>query len=128
MTGTEVVAQAVCRRPHAAAVGDLTALIRFTSRPGGFLLSFPRPTALAVSRRILADVPEAIDESLLRDCLGEVANVVAGQAKALLAGGPHHFAFSTPTVSSGASLDIVDSACLAVLFRGELGEFALQIF
>ena len=130
MAGTELLVQGIFHRPAAATLGDIFALIRFAGSDDGFLLSFPRPTAVALSRRILANAVEQVDESLMQDCLGEVANVVAGQAKALLAQTRFHFTFSTPIVAC-ASLPAgpvkFDRDCVAVIFRGEPGDFALQI-
>jgi CheY-specific phosphatase CheX len=53
---------------------------------GLLVLSFPDRTAAAITERVLADAKEEIDETLVRDCVGEIANVIAGQAKTLLAG------------------------------------------
>jgi chemotaxis protein CheX len=71
-----------------------------------------------------------VDENLIRDCAGEIANVVAGQAKAMLAGGPYRFTFALPQVIADAKewqhqqgLD-----CLVVAFKSDQGEFALLLY
>jgi CheY-specific phosphatase CheX len=71
------------------------------SNPGRLLLQFPLSTATALAKRMLADHAEAWDDGLVRDCAGEVANVIAGQAKALAAETPMRFAFSVPQVGMG---------------------------
>jgi chemotaxis protein CheX len=95
------------------------------------VLGFDRPTAQALAERVLAGLPEAKDAAMQYDCLGEVANVVAGQAKALLAETPYHFYFSTPTVITGVHKDIRATPgreCLVLGFGSELGDFVLQVF
>ena len=74
---------------------------------------------------------QELDENLIRDCMGEIANVVTGQAKAMLAETPYGFAFSLPPI-------VVDSKefrppspcldCLIVAFLCDQGEFAMQLF
>lgn len=131
MAGTEAIVRAVYRKALNHALGDLAAVLEFRSTGEGFLvLSFPQRTAVALARRILTGVSEEVDEDLIRDCMGEIANVVAGQAKAMLGGTPYRFVFSLPKVMVGAKelwprqgLD-----CLVVAFSSDQGDFALQLF
>jgi len=130
MASAEVVVRAVYQSPGHHALGDISAVLGLTSTNEGCLvLSFPERTAADLARRILAGVSVDLDEQLIRDCVGEIGNVVAGQAKALLAGTPYHFAFSLPRVvgvndfQPPAGLD-----CLVVAFNGDPGEFALRLF
>jgi len=131
MASTDVVVRAVCQNPGPHVLGDISAVLRLTSATQGTLvLSFPERTAAALAGRILASVSAEPDEQLIRDCVGEIGNVVAGQAKALLAGTPYHFTFSLPRVVPG--VDDFQPApgldCLAVVFNSEQGEFALRLF
>jgi chemotaxis protein CheX len=151
MAGADLVVRAVYRKPMQRALGDIAAVIglrpvsmesppSYPSTPlagercrgerAMLLLSFPRRTAAALAGRILAGVATEVDENLIRDCVGEIANVVAGQAKALLAERPVRFGFSLPQVVVNADefhpppgLD-----CLVVAFTCDRGEFALQLF
>jgi chemotaxis protein CheX len=131
MARTEVVARGVYQNRGHHLLADVTAVIRLTSAIEGCLvLSFPERTAATLARRILADVSAEVDEQLTRDCIGEIGNVVAGQAKALLAGTAYQFSFSLPTVIVDANdfdpplgLD-----CLIVALNGNSGEFTLQLF
>jgi chemotaxis protein CheX len=131
MAGTEVVVRAVYWKALHQALGDIAAVLEIRSATEGFLvLSFPQRTAAALAGRILAGVTAEVDEDLIRDCMGEIANVVAGQAKAMLAGTPYRFAFSLPKVVVGAKelwppqgLD-----CLVIAFSSTQGEFTLQLF
>jgi chemotaxis protein CheX len=131
MGGTEVMAQSIRQQSSPDNLGDIFAVVEITSRTKGFLvLAFPAQTAAALAARMLTDVTEELDDSLIRDCVGEMANVLAGQAKALLAGGPYRFTFSIPKVFRAAeSLRPVQNLnCLVIAFRCEQGEFAVQLF
>jgi chemotaxis protein CheX len=130
MAGAEVSAQGVYQKGGGTTLGEVSAVLRLAGTDGTLVLGFPRTTALALTERILASLPEAADENMQNDCVGEIANVVAGQAKALLAATPYHFYFSTPTVLTGLRQDIsprADRKCLIVVFGSELGDFALQL-
>jgi chemotaxis protein CheX len=131
MAGVEVAVQGVYRKTLNHALGDIAAVIKLGSASEGFLvLGFPQRTAAALGGRILAGVTPEVDENLIRDCVGEIANVVAGQAKALLAGAPYRFAFSLPQVVMSAQEfqppPGLDAAVVA--FCSEQGGFALQLF
>ena len=91
-----------------APLGDIAAVLTLTSAPGAMVLGFPEQTASALAGRILSGVTAVIDGQLIRDCVGEIANVIVGQAKAMLAGTSYHFAFSVPNVTAAC-----DGPCLA---------------
>jgi CheY-specific phosphatase CheX len=131
MAGIESAVQGMYEKALPQALGDIAARVQLGPTREGFLvLSFPRPTAETVAQRILADVTKEVDEALIRDCVGEVANVVVGQAKALLAGVPDRITFSLPQVVVNATeIQIpTGSHALVVLFSSDVGDFALQLF
>jgi chemotaxis protein CheX len=131
MAGTEVVVRTAARTDQSQALGDVSAVVRLTSATEGYLvLGFPQRTAAALTERILTGVLKEIDEDLICDCVGEIANVVAGQAKSLLAGTPYHFSFSLPRVVVGCPPELgthPNRECLVVAFGTDLGEIALQL-
>ena len=131
MAGADVVARAVYRQTLDTALGDLSVVVGLASATMEFLvLSFPERTAAALAGRMLAGVTEKLDEGLIRDCVGEIANVVCGQAKAMLAGTLHQFVFSMPKVVAGAneSQPRQDLDCLVVVFSSDRGEFTMRVF
>jgi chemotaxis protein CheX len=132
MAGSEVVVRAMFQKTINDMLGDISAVLELKSAKKEFLvLGFPHPTAAALAGRILADVTREIDENLIRDCMGEIANVIAGQAKALLAETPYRFAFSVPKVVVSPDPELLpgqDLECLVVTFSSDLGEFALQLY
>ena len=130
--GTEVNVRAVHRQTPPQTCDELTAVIRLTGAAEGILaLGCARPTAAALAGRILFGVTQEPDEPLVCDCLGELANVVAGQAKALLAGMPCHFTYSTPSVVPGGDSSVrlsPESACLVIAFESDVGDVLLRLY
>jgi chemotaxis protein CheX len=132
MASTQVVVRALYQRTLDNPLGDLSAVLALRSaNVEALVLSFPERTAAALCRRILAEANQEVDESLIRDCAGEIANVVAGQAEAMLAETPYPFAFSVPQVLAGSSPELQpkqDRDCVVVAFSSDLGEFAMQLY
>ena len=129
--GTEATVRAAYRQTSPQTCAELAAVIRLSREPGGILaLGCSRPTAAALAGRILTGVTQELDEALIRDCLGELANVIAGQAKALLAGTPYHFAYAPPSVVSGADPRIQPSSesdCVVIAFGSDVGDVVLRL-
>jgi chemotaxis protein CheX len=128
---TDLAVRSVYRTALPQTLGDLSAVLGITPEGGDVLvLSFPASTAAALAGRILAEVTQAPDEELIRDCMGELANVIAGQAKTLLAETPHKLVLATPSILSGAGLEVgphPGAEGLVVVFASDVGDFALQI-
>jgi chemotaxis protein CheX len=79
---------------------------------------------------MLTGVMKRIEDDLVWDCVAEIANVIAGQAKALLAGTPHHFSFSLPRVVTGGAPELGPHSgrgCLVVALGTDLGEIDMQL-
>jgi chemotaxis protein CheX len=138
MAGTEVGVRGMARKAMQHALGDIAAVIglsRAGSSPNAaptesIVLGFPQSTAMALAGRILSGTTIQMDQKLISDCMGEIANVVAGQAKAMLTETPYRFTFTLPPAVTDARefrpLQSLD--CLLVGFTSEYGEFALQLF
>lgn len=127
MAGVEAVVREA--RPAGAADGFAarSALIRLTTAGGeaGLIISLPEGTATELTRRILTDAaPEAVAD-LIGDCVGEVANVVAGQAKALLVGNPWHFTLSPPSARVDEATGAVGR--WVIRFDSDAGEFTAHV-
>jgi chemotaxis protein CheX len=131
MARTEVAVREVYRATPDDAWGGVSAVLELKSATEGLLvLSFPEPVAAAVAKRVLVDVKEELNESLVRDCVGEIANVIAGQAKTLLAGTPYQMNFSLPEVVAGGRSPSHPERGLGgvvIAFESDLGEFTLRL-
>ena len=131
MAGIEPVVRAVYQKTHHKMFGDISAVIGLTSSvDGAMVLSFPGSSALAYTQLILQDVVDIPSSDIIRDCVGEIANVIAGQARGILANTTYQFSMSTPTIVSGAGHEIRHKPglpCLVAVFTSEVGDFALQL-
>jgi chemotaxis protein CheX len=131
MAGLDVTVRSTYQKTNYKMFGDISAVVGLTARTeGAMVISFPEKTAIAVSRRVLSGVVEEVTTDIMRDCIGEIANVIVGQARGMLSGTPYQFAMSTPTVVSGVGHEIRHKPgmpCLVVAFCSDEGEFALQI-
>jgi chemotaxis protein CheX len=131
MAGVEAVARADDPKEHAELSGGISAVVELQSEVvGPLILRFPAATATALTARILAGVTDAVDSGLVRDCVGEIANVVAGQAKAMLAGTAYHFVFAVPRVVDDGVTEPAPGrgrGILGITFDSELGVFTLLL-
>jgi chemotaxis protein CheX len=131
-TGTEAFVKGEGRMIRPGPRGDFAVVLPLRSTSEGLLvLHFPDATATALARRIFADAAKEYGRDMISDCLGEFANVLAGQAKALLFGTPYHFSLGTPRACSDAAPYLPSQPGLQGLvlrFDSDVGEFALQLF
>jgi chemotaxis protein CheX len=130
MAGAEVIVVSTYQRAKPAGLGDVSVTLTLSqSLEGLLILSFSTSTAEALARRILADVAEQQDPAMVADCMGEIANIIAGQAKALLHGTPNHFVFSTPKVTFAEQGMVFKDGMtsLVIALECEQGAFALQM-
>lgn len=109
---------------------DIIVLITLHPEPEGqMLLGLPTATATALAGQILGAAATA-DEALVRDCSGEIANVVAGQAKTLLAETPYHFTFSTPKILTRGEFQSMSGSLEkwpVITFSCDAGDFTVQV-
>jgi chemotaxis protein CheX len=127
MAGVEAVVHGKGWTIGTEGLADLSVSLRLSAGSGGWLaLSFPARTALDVTLRILKEVGCEVDESIIQDCVCELTNVTAGQAKTLLFGTPYQFTFSTPNVLPIISAEL-EPRRFVIRFDSEVGEFALHL-
>jgi hypothetical protein len=108
--------------------GPSAAIRLLADGPGGdrwLVLTVPTRTAQELARRVLAqDTPP--EPAIVRDCIGELANVIAGQAKAALFGTPDHFRLTTPVTAEGP-MESHGSQRWAAEISCEVGSFVLEL-
>jgi chemotaxis protein CheX len=133
MAQTEPFVRSVFRTARLRSQSDITAVLGLAGQEGSgdvLVLSFPAETAKALAARVLVEVTPAPDDELIRDCMGELANVIAGQAKTLLAESPYQLLLGTPKVLLGPGLEVASPASaltLVVVFGTDAGDFVLQV-
>lgn len=131
MAGLEVSPGAPAYRCTKHMTGDISAVIGLISTTqGSIVLTMSERTAVALAKRILPASDEELSVELIRDCVGEIANVIAGQTKGLLSKTEHRFAISTPTIICGTSHAVTHrntAQCLMMTFNSDVGVFSLQL-
>ncbi len=111
------------------AKGDVSALVGVTGdRVGTIAVSFTRPCALALVRGMLGDdIQDVLQDT--QDAVGEVTNMVSGQARAGLAEMGVVLQGSTPTVIVGDGhvvRHISPCPVVAIPFHSPAGEFTVE--
>jgi chemotaxis protein CheX len=94
---------------------------------GAVAIAFPSTTARNVVKRLVQTEGPMGDEDI-NDALGEIANVIAGSAKARFK--DHDISISLPTIVRGLKYTIMhpkDSITLSVPFESEVGPFTLNV-
>jgi CheY-specific phosphatase CheX len=128
---TEGVVLSAERRPGHRWIGEIAAVIDLTSATlDALVLSMPLAVAEILARRMLAETPVSVDADMIRDCLGEMANGIAGQAKALLHSTPAKIIFSTPRIifrEGEAPAEPAFGDCLVLVYGCDVGELAVQV-
>lgn len=111
------------------AKGDITGIIGITgSATGTISITFTEPCALKVVSNMLGE--EVTEVEVLRDGIGEVTNMVSGQARQGLAGVGLKFHASIPMVIMGRNHVIkhhAEGPVLAIPFETPEGEIIVEV-
>jgi CheY-specific phosphatase CheX len=128
MAAVEAVVRGTRPATEADQTADVSAVVQLSASGCRWrlVMSFPKQTAAALAQRILAGTVDEVPADMVGDCMGEVANVVAGQAKGLLVGSPSHFTLSTPSVRTGGPVEVA-SGLWVIQFDSDVGEFTVHL-
>ena len=94
---------------------------------GTVILTMPEPLALKVASIMLMDDLKTVDTDVL-DAIGELTNMVAGNAKAQLE--EYKLSLSLPNVIYGADMEVhfpEHSQPITIPFDTEIGPFAIDV-
>ena len=107
MAQLELTPEKARRKENEIAYGDVSGLIGMVGKKtrGSFSISFEKPLALEIMRRMLGEKPDHIDNAVT-DMVGEITNMVTGGAKRILETSGFEFDMATPAVVSGPSHSI----------------------
>ena len=111
------------------AKGDVSAIVGITGHARGSIsVSFTKPCAIALVKGMLGDdIQDIIQDT--RDAVGEITNMISGQARASLAEAGMVFQGATPTVIMGDGHTIGHVSrgpVIAIPFTTEHGEFTIE--
>ncbi|HEY5604126.1 MAG TPA: chemotaxis protein CheX [Gammaproteobacteria bacterium] len=112
--------------------GDVTGIIDLVSkqRTGSLAISFTKPVALEIARRMLRMEINTIDETV-RDLVGEIANMMAGGAKAKMQEEGYDFELTFPSVIVDHENDIIhnnNASTIILPFATDSGEFFVELY
>lgn len=116
-------------KKDSVAHGDVSAVIGITgAKKGSISVSFQKKCAIAVVKAMLGDDIEDIIQDA-QDTVGEIANMISGQARAGLAEIGMTFQGSTPTVIMGDNHSIAHiskNPIISIPFTTESGQFFVE--
>lgn len=112
--------------------GDVTGIIDLVSKQktGSLAISFTKPVALEIAKRMLRMETDHIDE-MVRDLVGEIANMMAGGAKAKLQEQGYDFELTFPSVIVDDERNIIhnkETSTVILPFQTDSGEFFVELY
>lgn len=111
------------------AQGDVTGLVGLTGdKNGSVSLSFSKVCAVAIVKNMLGGEVEDVVQDV-KDAVGELTNMISGQARAGLSEKGLVFQGSTPSVIMGDNHTISHvskSPIMAIPFETEFGKFTIE--
>lgn len=129
MANFDVVVGTPYLKKDLVARGDVSAVIGITGEKNGtFSISFDRPTAIHLVQQILGDAIEDILQDV-QDAVGEITNMISGQARVGLAEMGIKLQGSTPSVIMGNGHTIAHMSTaptIAIPFTCQAGNFTLE--
>ncbi|MDR0363225.1 MAG: chemotaxis protein CheX [Planctomycetota bacterium] len=131
MCRVEIVRKKIFLKDDYKMLGDISGVMGLSgAATGSVVVSMPAPLACLVVGNMLGEPPVADLTQDVRDAIGEIINMIAGQAKASLVKTKYHFTISIPTVVTGPGHEIAHrtgTPNIVVLFEGDGFDFALQV-
>lgn len=126
---TPVPGKPYVKKANTPAAGDLSAVIGLTGdKNGSICLSFTRTCAVAIVRGMLGDDIEDILQDA-KDAVGEISNMISGQARAELATMGLKMSGSTPTLILGENhliSHMANATVIAIPFSTGNGDFTVE--
>jgi chemotaxis protein CheX len=112
------------------ACGDVTGIIGITGEKNGSIsVTFTKACAVGIVKSMLGgDIGDIVQD--VQDAVGEITNMISGQARRGLAEMGHVFQAATPSVIMGPGHSIAhvsSGPIMAVPFSTEHGEFTVEV-
>jgi len=112
------------------AMGDVSGIIGITgAAQGSMSISFESPCICSVVTNLFGIAIDQINDEV-KDAVGEMTNMICGDARRRLEGAGISLQAGTPTVVAGKNHSITHihtGPCLAVPFDTEKGKFVLEV-
>lgn len=112
-----------------AACGDVTAIVGVVGdKRGSIAVTFTKSSAIAVARAMLGDDIQDVLQDI-KDTVGEVTNMISGQARAMLAEQGLSMQGSTPILIMGDNHTVshmTNAPVMALPFSSSMGAFTVE--
>jgi chemotaxis protein CheX len=110
--------------------GDVTGIVGITGEKNGSIsVTFTKPCAIAIVQNMLGgEIGDLLSD--VRDAVGEITNMISGQARRGLSEMGHVFQAATPSVIMGNNhtiAHVTSGPIMAVPFTTEHGEFTVEV-
>ncbi len=131
MCGIEITRKKLFLKDDYKMMGDVSGVMGLTgTATGSVVVSLSKNLACTVVGMMLGEDPSGELNADVCDGVGEIINMIAGQAKAMLVKTKYHFTISIPSVVSGTGHEISHkkgTANIVVLFEALGQPFSLQV-
>ena len=129
MAATATIAGKPYLKVGTTAMGDVTGLVGMVgAKTGSVSISFDKACAIAIVKGMLGDDIQDIMQDV-KDAVGEITNMVSGQARAGLAEMGIVMQGSTPTVIMGDNHSVghaTKAPIMAIPFTTDAGKFTIE--
>jgi chemotaxis protein CheX len=110
-------------------IGDITGVIGLTGHAqGSIAVSFSQECALFIVAQMLDEEFEEVNEEV-QDAVGEMTNMISGDARRLLSEKGYNFQAGIPTIIVGPNHTInhiANGPCIVIPFKTEKGGFVVE--
>ena len=108
---------------------DISAILSLTGQvEGSIILSMPKPLACLVAEKLVMEPYTELDGNV-QDAVGELANIIVGDARRALVAMGHKTSLSIPNIILGTGHIISRRRlpCIAIQFRTDHGLFEINV-
>jgi len=131
MTMMKIVKKDLFLKDDYRMFGDISGVMGLSGdAEGSVVISLPQALALKIFAKMVGEEEKTAIDDDVKDAVGEVINVISGQAKGALANTKYHFIISLPSVVIGTGHEISHRSgtpCIAVTFECAGEVFAIQV-
>ena len=131
MAGMKVTKKDLFLKKDYRLFGDVSGIMNFTGNiEGSVVVSFSEELARIIIGKIMNYNPITLDEMEIKGGVGEIVNIISGNAKAALANTEYNHQITLPTVVTGYGHEIKhqsNAPCIVVIFKADNRSFAVQV-